>query len=108
MAGPTAIVFDNLLKGTTLDSGQLSLAITSTEWSDREIRTSKLRTLPVTNAWVATGNLVKVSDEIARRSVVIRLDPGCDNPYERTGFRHPKLLQWAKENRPALIWAALT
>lgn len=105
---PTAIVFDNLNTKGTLDSGQVAAAITMTEWQDREIRTSKLLTLPVTNAWVATGNQVKVSDEIARRTVVIRLDPGCDNPFERTGWRHPNLLQWAKRHRPELIWAALT
>jgi hypothetical protein len=108
MSSPAAIVFDNLATKDILDSGQLSLAITSTGWSDRQMRTSKLLTLPVKCAWVATGNHVKVSDEIARRSVVIRLDPGCDNPSERTGFRHPNLLRWVKQHRPELIWAALT
>lgn len=36
------------------------------------------------------------------------LDPECENPFDLTGWRHPKLLQWAKQHRPDLIWAALT
>jgi hypothetical protein len=108
MTSPAAIVFDNIPVGTRLDSAHVASAITSTEWQDRQIRTSTLLTLPVTNTWVATGNHVKVSDEIARRSVPVRLDTHCDNPYERTGFRHPKLLAWAKQHRPELMWAALT
>lgn len=105
MANPAAIIFDNVK--VTLNSGQLCGALTATTWEDREIRTSRTVVLPVTNAWVATGNEVGVDDEIARRSVPIRLDPHTDRPFERTGWRHA-LPSWALEQRGDLVWAYLT
>jgi hypothetical protein len=30
------------------------------------------------------------------------------NPWERNQWRHPNLLEWVREHRPELIWAALT
>jgi hypothetical protein len=106
--GPAAIVFDNIKTGMVLDSAQLAGALTMAEWQDRVIRTSYLATLPISNTWVATGNNVSVSDEIARRTLPIRLDPKVENPFERTGFKHHPLEQWMAENRADLVWSALT
>ncbi len=108
LASPAAIVLDNIKTSQRLDSAQLSSALTAMEWEDRQIRTSTLLTLPITNAWVATGNDVKVSDEIARRSIPIRLDPKMENPFERTGFRHNPIIEWVALNRSELVWSALT
>ncbi len=106
MTGPTAIVFDNVRK--LLDSDQLASALTGAVWLGRQIKTSNMPRCLITNAWVATGNNVKVSDEIARRTLPIRLDPHTDRPFDRTGFRHPDLIGWMHEMRNDLIWAALT
>jgi hypothetical protein len=57
--------------------------------------------------WIATGNNPRLSDEIARRTVLIRLDADAEHPDQRTGFRHPNLKQWLSNNRGELVWAAL-
>ena len=108
LKGSGVVVFDNIPRDQKLDSAQLASALTATEWEDRQIRTSTLLTLPITNAWIATGNDVRVSDEIARRVLPIRLRAVNENPYERTGFRHRDLKAWIREHRGDLVWAGLT
>lgn len=58
--------------------------------------------------WLAAGNNPRLSLEVARPTVSIRLDPELERPWERSGFRHPNLLQWVSEHRVQLLWAALT
>ncbi len=106
MLGPAAILFDNLRK--RLDSDHVASVLTAEVWRDRQIRTSSLLQIPVTNAWVATGNNAQVSEEIARRTLPIRLDPHDERPWDRKGFRHQDLIRWTAEKREDLIWSALT
>jgi hypothetical protein len=106
LRGVPAIVLDNVTG--TLNSGAWASALTAMVWRDRRLGKSEDVQIPVRNVWVTTGNNVTATTEIIRRSVRIRLDPKCDRPWQREGFRHPDLRGWAKENRPRLVWAALT
>lgn len=103
--GAEMICVDNVRR--TLDSAALSAVITAEVWQDRELGRSETKSLPVRCLWIATGNNVTTSNEIARRSVHIRLDPQAEKPWQRGGFRHPRLLAWARENRGDLVWALL-
>ena len=88
---PALILIDNLRH--ELNSGTVAAAITSVAWEDRILGKSETVRLPVRNTWVATGNNPALSDEIARRTVRIRLDAKIDKPWlrEPTAFRHPNL-----------------
>jgi hypothetical protein len=99
-----AIVIDNLT--TTLDSGELALALTALTWEDRILGKSETISLPVRCIWVTTGNNPIMSTEIARRSIRIRLDPQADRPWQRTGFKHGDLRKWVDQHRADLVWAA--
>ncbi len=55
-----------------------------------------------------TGNNLRYGGDIERRVLPIRLVPTVENPEERTGFKHPNLLAWVRQNRPQLAVAALT
>lgn len=60
----------------------------------------------------ANGNNVqwhKVSDTI-RRTLKIRVESTLERPEQRTDFKRPEPIysQWLRENRPSLVWAALT
>jgi hypothetical protein len=106
--GPAFVFLDNVRR--RLDSSALSSAITSRIWEDRILGKSVIVRLPISCAWVATGNNPSLSSEMTRRTIRIRLDPKMDRPWTRDSesFRHPRLLEWTKENRGELIWAALT
>ncbi len=105
-SAPTLVVIDNVEK---LNSSALSSAITSTYLEDRRIQSSETLVVPVQTSWIATGNNPEVSNEIARRTVPIRLDAHHPQPWRRKAdqFRHPKFLQWVKHERELLLWALL-
>lgn len=108
LEGARAVFLDNL--DGTLDSGAMAAALTTGQWKDRVLGESRMVALPVRNAWVATGNNLGFSPEIARRTVPIFLDPGEVAPADRASaeFRHPDLLEWGVRNRRRLVAAALT
>ncbi len=101
--GQSLILIDNV-RGA-LESSALSSAITAEIWSDRVLGQSRMVDLPNLATWIVTANNPRLSLEIARRCVRIRLDPKIDRPWQRTGFKHPNLKEWALAQRPDLIWA---
>lgn len=74
---------------------------------DRLLGGNQLVVFPVTTTWIATGNNVGLSLEIARRAVRCRMDAGEEHPELRSDFTH-NLLAWAHQNRGELVWSLLT
>jgi len=106
LSGARALFIDNISK--PLASPALSAAITAQVFEDRLIRTSEMVRVPINVLWIATGNNPVLSNDIARRTVRIHLDAHADKPWLRTGFLHPDLMKWVRENHMSLVWAALT
>lgn len=100
-----AVLLDNVRQ--PLDSGVLAAALTATTWDDRILGKSASVSVPVRCVWVATGNNITYSTEILRRTVRIRLMADEERPWERTGFHHPDLREWAQKHRGDLAWAGL-
>jgi len=105
---PGAIQIDNIAR--VFASPDLAAALTTSEWSDRLLGQSRIVRYPVRCVWVATGNNLTLSTELARRSVHTRMNPQRDRPWERQelAFRHPDLLAWVMSSRGALVGAGLT
>jgi hypothetical protein len=99
------ILLDNVRDG--IDSAQLASALTSETWSDRMLGQTKMVDLPNRATWLVTANNPRLSLEIARRCVRVRLDAKQDRPWQRTGFRHAPLRDWVRAHRPALVHAIL-
>lgn len=106
LKGKSVFLLDNV--NERLDSGVLASALTEPRVEDRILGASKIVTLPVRCTWVMTANNPRLSQEIARRAVQIRLDARVARPQERDGFRHDPLETWARDNRGQLAWSALT
>lgn len=104
--GHPIIAIDNLRGG--LESAQVAAAITAETWSDRLLGKNQMVEFPNRAVWVMTANNPKLSLEIARRCVRIRLEPPEERPWERTKFKHDPLRFWAKEHRQELVAAVLT
>lgn len=105
LEGAPVVLLDNV---HTLKGQVLAAAITSTKWKGRQLGRSKMLTLSNEALWLATGNNVELDDDMPRRIIPIRLDPGVERPEERTSFRHPDLRSWVKEHRPELVVACLS
>lgn len=102
------ILLDNAREGSMLDSPSLASVLTSAFWTDRILGKSEMVTMPNLATWILTGNNPKLSMEIARRCVRIRIDPKRDRAWTRTGFKHDPITEWAKEHRTDLVHGALT
>jgi hypothetical protein len=102
---PSLVLIDNLRR--PLESSALAAALTAPFWEDRVLGVSETTRLPIRCVWVATGNNPEFSGEMARRLVRIRLDARVDQPWRRSGFRHPNLMVWLHANRAALVAACL-
>ena len=106
VAGAQVIFFDNV----TGEFGNASLdrALTTVRWRDRVLGKTEQVDLPLTPCWIATGNNIIVGADTTRRIVHVRLDVLSERPEERSGFKHPNLLAWVKQERSRLYVAALT
>ena len=106
--GRPLLVLDNADPKRVLDSSALASATTMWPvWSDRLLGHIQMFSAPNEALWILTANNPRLSRELARRCVSIRIDPRMDRPWLRTGFRHPDLADWTETNRAALIHAAL-
>jgi hypothetical protein len=104
-AGLPVVLLDNVKR--PLQSGALAAALTARQWSDRILGRNQIVELPIRCVWLATGNNLQLDNEIARRTVWVRLDARVDRPWQRTSFRHPDLPAWLRRHRHELVWAIL-
>lgn len=105
LGSPGMLLFDNL--HGRLDSASLAAILTTPTWEDRLLGVTQTIKLTVRTMFLVTGNNVVMSNEMAGRGVLIRLDPRVEDPSTRTGFRHPNLEAWVTVNRGRLLWGAL-
>lgn len=96
---------DGLFGGPTLES---ILTNNTGRFSDRVLGTNQMESVNITSTWLATGNNVSLIGDMDRRIMPIRLDAKCPQPELRTGFKKPDLRGYIRENRAALVSAALT
>ncbi len=99
------VLFDNV-RGV-IRSGELENLLTARTLSDRVLGQSLSVTATNDRLWLATGNNVQIGGDLARRCIMIELDPKCANPHLRTGFKLDPA-RWIHENRGEYLGALLT
>ncbi|HVE12150.1 MAG TPA: hypothetical protein VNI01_02035, partial [Elusimicrobiota bacterium] len=108
LSGARFVAFDNirgLLAGATLEK-----VLTAVETVDlRILGASGQHTLPWWAVLLFSGNNMVMSDDVAQRLLVSRLESSWEDPRARPSatFRHPDLLGWIKEHRARLVRACL-
>lgn len=101
---PTTLI-DNVAGG--LDSAALAAVLTCEVWTDRELGSNREVSAANLTTWIATAKNPKVTTEIARRVARVRILTDVARPQDKTDWRHPDLLQWARDNRAELVRAVL-
>jgi hypothetical protein len=105
LAGDAIISFDNC--DHELGGALLNQALTQLMVKVRVLGRSETPTLPSCALMCATGNNLVVEGDLTRRSLMARLDPGCERPELRV-FQKPDPVLRAKADRPLHVRAALT
>ena len=107
MAGESMVLVDNVAGPFGCPS--LDAALTATTWNDRILSTNEMTgAIPLAVTWYCTVNNCVLAADTVRRSLHVRLESPVENPEERTGFDHPDLLAWMKDERPVLVRHCLT
>ncbi|MFZ3475479.1 hypothetical protein ACODT4_41405 [Streptomyces sp. 2.9] len=108
-SGAPVAVFDNLPTGHTLRFPVMSELITGQTWSDRILGRSEIVTLPNNLLWVVNGNNLTVGDDLARRTIWVRLDPGVrPDTRDPKAFAAGDLNEWLQLHRAEVLHALLT
>lgn len=99
--GTSVIHFDNLKD--LVDSPSLASLLTAETYSGRILQNSKMATCKNNLTVVATGNSVRATGEIVKRSVPIVLQPKDASPELREDFRHQDLKAFITQNRVTVL-----
>jgi hypothetical protein len=107
LAGDSALLFDNVPNGVKIRSAILCGFTTAASYADRRLGTSDSRGLPNRVVVTITGNNITPCGDLARRSLVCRLDVNAESARGRQ-FQIPDLMTYVMQRRPTLLTAALT
>ncbi len=106
LRGDPLVLLDNVVG--ELGTASLDSALTGTTWTDRILGQSHQVTIPLYATWVATGNNIILAADTTRRVCHIRLSSPDEHPEDRANFQHADILSHVRQNRSALLSAALT
>lgn len=107
LSGEMLIVYDNIDRGEKVHDPNLCAVLSSPEVRLRVLGKSEKVLLNTKATFMATGNDLTPTGDTARRTFVCIIDVPDDAPERRTKFAHPDLLGFIRENRPALLSAAI-
>lgn len=106
LAALPLVLLDNVTG--KLQSDALDAVLTGTEFQERALGGNEECTQRFHSVFAVTANNALISEDLVRRSLQVRLEPGVERPEQRTDFRHPDLLRYALAHRAELLSAALT
>lgn len=107
LAGDRSLLFDNVPAGFKTRAAELCGFITAADYNGRRLGESKSHDVPNRAVLSATGNNITPVGDMARRSIVIRLDANTERLAERR-FEIVDLPAYVLTNRPQLLVDALT
>jgi hypothetical protein len=109
LAGDRSLWFDNIPNGSKVRSPELCSFITSPTWKDRKLGESETLGVPNKVVLVGSGNNITPVGDMARRSLVVRMDANTENLKGRT-FKIPEgtMRPYVMERRAQMLVDALT
>lgn len=103
---PSVVFFDNIKR--PVNDGSLESILTNPQWGDRMLGGNQHIKLLNQATWLFAGNNVQIGEEIARRTVRIRMVALTANPHQRKAFVHNPLREWITLHRKEIVTAILT
>jgi putative DNA primase/helicase len=107
LAGDPILLIDNIESGKPFGFASLDAWLTSRTYMDRVLKESRVTTVPTDMIMIGTGNGLMFRGDMPRRALVAILTSDMERPELRTGFAHPDLLGWVRDQRSRLVRAGL-
>lgn len=108
MVNTDCVFFDNVTARETLGGGPLEMAVTASIITDRVLGESRMAEAPLEVTWLASGNNLRVSDDMKRRTLWCRVDANRPDPENRSGFKYTDVEAHVAANHAHYLSAALT
>jgi putative DNA primase/helicase len=105
ISAPAVVMMDNI-EGS-FGGPTWAMVLTAGTITDRLLGASADRTVPIRSVFVLTGNNIQLQGDTGRRVIPIDIDPKCEHPQDRSGFRYPNLKEYVSTERPRLASTAL-
>ena len=106
MGGKPLVLIDNVVR---LGGPSLDAALTAfPKYAGRVLGSTGMPEVPARVVWFTTGNAIIFEGDIFARIIPIQLEPDCEHPENRTGFRFPRVLEHVKAHRADLLSDAYT
>jgi putative DNA primase/helicase len=105
LAGYAIVNLDNI--DFVFGSPFFAQALTSVEYSDRNLGETKNLQLPTNLLWTAAGCNLTFKSDLSSRAILCKIYPQTERPEART-FKRPQLKDYIIKQRPILVAAALT
>ena len=101
------VLLDNVTR--VLGGGVLDAVLTARDDVQfRILGRNETPRLPWNTVLLVSGNNIALGEDTMRRTVIARLESDLENPEDRADFTHAELYDWARDERPRLVAAALT
>jgi hypothetical protein len=104
LKGEEVIIWDNIVRD--FNSATLNTLLTSEVFSDRVLGKSESQSVPNTSMLVLTGNNLRITNDMVRRTLVSRIVPDVEDPHDQSFDFDP--LDICKNNRMKLVGDGLT
>jgi hypothetical protein len=101
------LVWDNIIRGSSISCPHIEAALTAAEISDRVLGVSTTEAVPSTTVHIFTGNAIYPRGDMASRSLMMELNVDRPDPENRS-FEHADPLAWTQANRPRIVRALYT
>lgn len=111
MDGTALLMFDNISRYASIHGAPLDKVTTSNGYVKfRILGKSEVKEVPWNTVICFTGNNIvdSVCGDTRRRVIPCRMEPDCEHPENRSGFKYPYLIGSARDMRTTLINDGLT
>lgn len=101
MAGLPMVLIDNIVKvgGPALDA----VATAYPRYMGRILGSTSMPEVPALTIWFFSGNNIDYNGDILFRIIPSHMEPDCEHPENRTGFKHEDVKAHVIEHRSALL-----
>jgi hypothetical protein len=107
MSGVSAIVWDNIERGTRIACPHIERSCTSAVASDRKLGVTELIEAATSPIHLVTGNNIEFGGDLSSRRLEVRVEVDRADPENRA-FTHPAPVEWTLANRGKILAALYT
>ncbi len=104
-AGTRVVIVDNAAR--PIGGSAFESATSADAWEARQLHGNAMISGPVRTFFLVTGNNIRVTPDMARRVMMVRLCADQDRPADRSDWTHADLEGWVRVHRAELVSAAI-